>query len=198
MSICGDQFAVNPALNSARFHIRIVSLSFLFVMGYSPAPLGAESAVPVAVHETSWNSATRGKTSGPIQYRYRLEEREGRAFALKVFARSGLGSLKGWKIDLVEDGLKLGHRTPGLNKPIKSDSSSVITREFEFRSLDINLESVAVRVEVPIGVQLASKTFKVPLGPNESDVVETCEDRRSSCERALPMRMKIDGDLVDK
>ena len=99
---------------------------------------------------------------------------------------------------MVEDGLKLGHRTTGPSKPIKSDSSFVITREFEFRSLDINLDSVAVRVEVPIGVQLASKTFKVPLGPSESNAVETCEDRRSSCERSVPMRMKIDGVLVDK
>ena len=111
---------MNPALNSARLHFWIVSL--LLLLWDIRRHLGAESAVPVAVHETSWNSATRGKTSGPIQFRYRLKEREGRAFNSK-FLRVGLGTLQGWKMDLVEDGLKQG-TVPGSSKPIKSDSSS--------------------------------------------------------------------------
>ena len=38
---------------------------------------------PIALQETNWNAARSGKTSGPIQFRYRLEEHEGRLFKLE-------------------------------------------------------------------------------------------------------------------
>ncbi len=40
---------------------------------------------PIALQETNWNSAISGKTSGPIQFRYRLEEHEGRLFQAANF-----------------------------------------------------------------------------------------------------------------
>ena len=51
-------------------------------------------STPITLKETNWNSATSGKTSGPIQFRYRLEEHEGRLFKLRIFARSAMGSLE--------------------------------------------------------------------------------------------------------
>jgi hypothetical protein len=145
----------------------------------------------IALQETDWNSVTRGKTSGPIQFRYRLEEHEGRLFKLRIFARSAVGGLEGWNIDVVENGLKLAEGTTALLKANGADSSSVVSRRFEFRDEASEFEAVAVKVEVVVGNQLASKTFKVKLGPDSETAVEICESTVTSCERAVPVVMDI-------
>ena len=144
---------------------------------------------PIALQETNWNSATSGKSSGPIQFRYRLEEHEGRLFKLRIFARSALGDLEGWNIDVTESGLKLAQGTTALLKANGADSSPVVSRQFEFRDEASAFEAVAVKVEVVVGNQLASKTFKVKLGPDSETAVEIC-DPGISCERALPAKLQ--------
>ena len=146
---------------------------------------------PIALQETNWNSAISGKTSGPIQFRYRLEEHDGRLFKLRIFARSALGSLEGWNIDVMESGLKLAEGTTALSKANGADSLPMVSRQFEFRDEASEFEAVAVKVEVVIGNQLASKTFKVKLGPDSETAVEICGDAVSSCERAVPAVMDI-------
>ena len=146
---------------------------------------------PIALQETSWNSAISGKTSGPIQFRYRLEEHEGRLFKLRIFARSALGDLEGWNIDVTESGLKLAEGTTALLKANGTDSSPMVSRQFEFRDEASEFDDIAVKVEVVIGNQLASKTFKVKLGPDSETAVEICGDAVSSCERAVPAVMDI-------
>ena len=146
---------------------------------------------PIALQETNWNSAISGKTSGPIQFRYRLEEHERRLFKLQVFARSAMGSLEGWNIDVMESGLKLAEGTTALSKANGADSLPMVSRQFEFRDEASEFEAVAVKVEVVIGNQLASKTFKVKLGPESEAAVEICGDAVSSCERAVPAVMDI-------
>ena len=144
---------------------------------------------PIALQETNWNSAISGKTSGPIQFRYRLEEHEGRLFKLQIFARSAIGRLEGWNIDVMESGLKLAEGTTALLKANGADSSSVVSRQFEFRDEASEFEAIAVKVEVVLGNQLASKTFKVKLGPDSKTAVEICEPG-ISCERALPAKLQ--------
>ena len=146
-------------------------------------------AKPIALQETNWNSAISGKTSGPIQFRYRLEEHEGRLFKLRIFARSAIGVLEGWNIDVMENGLKLADGTTALSKVNAANSSSVVSRQFEIRDESSEFEAVAVKVEVVIGNQLASKTFKVELGPDSETAVEICEPG-TSCERALPAKLQ--------
>ena len=146
---------------------------------------------PIALKETNWNSATSGKTSGPIQFRYRLEEHERRLFKLRVFARSAIGGLEGWNIDVMESGLKLAEGTTALLKANSADSSPVVSRQFEFRDEASDFEAVAVKVEVVVGNQLASKTFKVKLGPDSETAVEICDDLVKSCERPVPAVMDI-------
>ena len=146
---------------------------------------------PIALQETNWNSAISGKTSGPIQFRYRLEEHEGRLFKLRIFARSAIGGLEGWNIDVMESGLKLADGTTALSKANGADSSPVVSRQFEFRDEASAFEAVAVKVEVVVGNQLASKTFKVKLGPDSETAVEICAGAVSSCERAVPAVMDI-------
>lgn len=144
---------------------------------------------PIALQETNWNSATSGKTSGPIQFRYRLEEHEGRLFKLRIFARSALGELEGWNIDVLESGLKLAEGTTALLKANGADSMPMVSRQFEFRDETSEFEAVAVKIEVVIGNQLASKTFKVKLGPDSEKAVKVCEPG-ISCERALPAKLQ--------
>lgn len=144
---------------------------------------------PIALKETNWNAARGGKTSGPIQFRYRLEEHEGRLFKLRIFARSAIGGLESWNIDVMESGLKLADGTTALSKANGADSSPVVSRQFEFRDEASDFEAVAVKVEVVIGNQLASKTFKVKLGPDSETAVEICEPG-TSCERALPAKLQ--------
>ena len=146
---------------------------------------------PIALQETNWNSAISGKTLGPIQFRYRLEEHERRLFKLRVFARSAIGGLEGWNIDVMESGLKLAEGTTALSKANGADSLPMVSRQFEFRDESSEFEAVAVKVEVVIGNQLASKTFKVKLGPESEAAVEICGDAVSSCERAVPAVMDI-------
>ena len=146
-------------------------------------------STPITLQETNWKSATSGKTSGPIQFRYRLEEHEGRLFKLRIFARSAMGSLEGWNIDVMESGLKLAEGTTALSKVNSADSSSVVSRQFEFRDEASEFEAVAVKIEVVVGNQLASKTFKVKLGPDSEAAVEVCESG-TSCERALPAKLQ--------
>ena len=141
---------------------------------------------PIALQETNWNSAISGKTSGPIQFRYRLEEHEGRLFKLRIFARSALGDLEGWNIDVTESGLKLAEGTTALLKANGAGSSSVVSRQFEFRDEASDFEAVAVKVEVVIGNQLASKTFKVKLGP-DSETAVVCK-AGILCERTVPAK----------
>ena len=142
---------------------------------------------PIALQETDWNSVTRGKTSGPIEFRYRLEEHEGRLFKLRIFARSAIGALEGWNIDVMESGLKLAEGTTALLKANGADSSSVVSRQFEFRDEASDFEAVAVKVEVVIGNQLVSKTFKVKLGPDSETAVEICK-AGILCERTVPAK----------
>ena len=144
---------------------------------------------PIALQETNWNSASSGKSSGPIQFRYRLEEHEGRLFKLRIFARSALGDLEGWNIDVTESGLKLAEGTTALLKADGADSLPMVSRQFEFRDEASEFEAIAVQVEVVIGNQLASKTFKVKLGPDSETAVEICEPG-ISCERALPAKLQ--------
>ena len=144
---------------------------------------------PIALQETNWNSAISGKTSGPIQFRYRLEEHEGRLFKLRIFARSALGELEGWNIDVLESGLKLAEGTTALLKANGADSMPMVSRQFEFRDETSEFEAVAVKIEVVIGNQLASKTFKVKLGPDSEKAVKVCEPG-ISCERALPAKLQ--------
>jgi hypothetical protein len=144
---------------------------------------------PIAFQETNWNSAISGKTSGPIQFRYRLEEHEGRLFKLRIFARSAIRGLEDWNIDVMESGLKLAEGTTALLKVNGADSSRVVSRQFEFKDEASDFEAVAVKVEVVIGNQLASKTFKVKLGPDSETAVKVCEPGRS-CERALPAKLQ--------
>ena len=144
-------------------------------------------AKPIALQETNWNSASSGKTSGPIQFRYRLEEHEGRLFKLRIFARSAIGRLEGWNIDVMESGLKLAEGTTALLKANSADSSPVVSRQFEFRDEASEFEGVAVKVEVVIGNQLASKTFKVKLGPDSETAVEICK-AGILCERTVPAK----------
>ena len=146
---------------------------------------------PIALQETNWNSAISGKTSGPIQFRYLLEEHEGRLFKLRIFARSAIGALEGWNIDVMESGLKLADGTTALSKANGADSSPIVSRQFEFRDEASAFEAVAVKVEVVVGNQLASKTFKVKLGPDSETAVEICDGAVSSCERAVPAVMDI-------
>ena len=146
---------------------------------------------PIALKETNWNSATSGKTSGPIQFRYRLEEHEGRLFKLRIFARSAVGGLEGWNIDVMENGLKLADGTTALLKANGADSLPMASRQFEFRDEASEFEAVSVKVEVFVGNQLASKTFKVKLGPDSETAVEICDGAVSSCERAVPAVMDI-------
>jgi hypothetical protein len=145
----------------------------------------------IALQETDWNSAISGKTSGPIQFRYRLEEHEGRLFKLRVFARSALGDLEGWNIDVTESGLKLADGTTAVLKGNSADSLPMVSRQFEFRDEASEFDDIAVKVEVVIGNQLASKNFKVKLGPDSETAVEICGGAGSSCERTVPAVMDI-------
>jgi len=144
---------------------------------------------PIALQETNWNSAISGKTSGPIQLRYRMEEYDGRLFKLRIFARSAIGDLEGWNIDLMASGLKLSERSSAVLKGNSADSLPMVSRQFEFRDEARNLESVAVRVEVVIGNQLASKTLEVKLGSDIQSPIETC-NLGEACERVLPANLK--------
>ncbi len=146
-------------------------------------------STPITLQETNWNSTISGKTSGPIQFRYRLEEHDGRLFKLRIFARSAIGGLEGWNIDLMESGLKLADGTTALSKANGADSSTAVSRQFAFRDEASDFDAVAVKVEVVIGNQLASKTFKVKLGPDSESAVEICESG-TSCERALPAKLQ--------
>ena len=89
----------------------------------------------------------------------------------------------------MESGLKLAEGTTALLKANGADSSSVVSRQFEFRDEASDFEAVAVKVEVVVGNQLASKTFKVKLGPDSETAVEICEPG-TSCERALPAKLQ--------
>ena len=148
-------------------------------------------STPITLQETNWNSTTSGKTSGPIQFRYRLEEYEGRLFKLRIFARSAMGSLEGWNIDVMESGLKLAEGTTALLKANSADSSTVVSRQLEFRDEASDFEAVVVKIEVIVGDQLASKTFKVKLGLDSETAVEICESTVTSCERTVPAAMDI-------
>ena len=168
---------------------KLVALLFLgLLMSGCVDQIGEEvRSKPVAFQETNWNTAVSGKTSGPIQFRYRLEEHEGRLFKLRVFARSALGDLEGWNIDVMESGLKFAEGTTTLMKGNSVDSTSTVSRQFEFRDEASELEAVAVRVEVVIGNQLASKTFKVNLGPHLETAVKECSPG-AICERVVPAK----------
>lgn len=146
---------------------------------------------PIALQETNWNSAISGKTSGPIQFRYRLEEHEGRLFKLRIFARSAIGGLEGWNIDVMESGLKLADGTTALLKVNGANSEPMVSRQFEFRDEASEFEAVTVRVEAIVGNQLASKTFNVKLGPDAETAVKICRDVDTSCERPVPAVIEI-------
>jgi len=163
----------------------------LLMTGCADQISGEVRSKPIALKETNWNSATSGKTSGPIQFRYRLEEHEGRLFKLRIFARSALGDLEGWNIDVTESGLKLTEGTTALLKANGADSLPMASRQFEFRDEASEFEAVSVKVEVFVGNQLASKTFKVKLGPDSEKAVEICESTVTSCERAVPAVIDI-------
>ena len=159
----------------------------LLMTGCADQISGEVRSKPIALQETNWNFATSGKTSGPIQFRYRLEEHEGRLFKLRIFARSAIRGLEGWNIDVMESGLKLADGTTALSKANGADSSPVVSRQFEFRDEASDFEAVAVKVEVVIGNQLASKTFKVKLGPDSEKAVEICK-AGILCERTVPAK----------
>ena len=50
----------------------------------------------------------------------------------------------------------------------------MVSRQFEFRDEASEFEAIAVKIEVVIGNQLASKTFKVKLVPDSEVAVEIC------------------------
>ncbi len=50
----------------------------------------------------------------------------------------------------------------------------MVSRQFEFRDEASEFDDIAVKVEVVIGNQLASKNFKVKLGPDSETAVEIC------------------------
>ena len=187
MSIRGDYFAMIRRPKVCNPKLVALFLLSLLMTGCADQVGEEVGSNPIALQETNWNSATSGKTSGPIQFRYRLEEHEGRLFKLRIFARSAIGALEGWNIDVMESGLKLADGTTALSKANGADSSPVVSRQFEFRDEASELEAVAVKVEVVIGNQLASKTFKVKLGPDLETAVEICK-AGILCERTVPAK----------
>ena len=88
---------------------------------------------------------------------------------------------------MMESGLKLAEGTTALLKANGADSSSVVSRQFEFRDEASEFEAVAVKIEVVVGNQLASKTFKVNLGPHLETSVKVCSPG-AICERVVPAK----------
>jgi len=147
----------------------------------------AEPMGPLAVYETDWpqSGASKGKTQGPIQFRYRLEEVEGGKFTLHAFARTSLRNVGPWSIELIGTDLpKLDSDTTVLQKSGQQSDGQSIHRQFSFKLDDLSQEWVSLRVAVTIGNQKVAKTFKVKLGPISTVVVETCEVG-VTCEREL-------------
>ena len=186
MSILGDRFPMirrSKVCKSKQVSLFLLGLLMTGCVDQIGDEVRSKSITP---RETNWSTAASGKTSGPIQFRYRLEEHEGRLFKLRVFARSALGDLEGWNIDVMENGLKLAEGTTTLLKGNSADSVPTVSRQFEFRDEAGEFEAIAVKVEVVIGNQLASKTFKVTLIPDSEAAVEICGGTVTACERPVP------------
>jgi len=168
-----------PALAVAIFSVCLV--------GCSLEALKPEGMQPKAVFETDWPKTMngKGKTQGPIQFRYRLEEFEGGKFTLHAFARTSLRNVGPWSIELSGTDLpKLDSDTTVLQKSGQQSDGQSIHRQFSFKLDDLSQEWVSLRVAVTIGNQKVAKTFKVKLGPISTVVVETCEVG-VTCEREL-------------
>ena len=60
----------------------------------------------------------------------------------------------------MESGLKLAEETTSLLKANGADSMPIVSRQFEFGDEASEFEAVAVKIEVVIGNQLASKLSK--------------------------------------
>ena len=189
MSICGDRLAMNPR-QEATLILRSIIASLVFVSVGCAGQIQEDAELgAISVHETAWNPPRLGKTLGPIQFRYRVEEHDDQLFKLKVFARSVLGDLNGWKIDLVEPSVTLSERTSPVVKSARSEKMLVASRYFEFRLKERDSKVATVRVEVPIGGQLASRTFRVELGLVNPHSVNICQPDEP-CERTVPATLQ--------
>jgi len=191
MSIRGDHFAMIRRPKVRKPKLLVLVFVSLLMAGCTDQIAQKVGSKPIALQETNWNSAISGKTAGPIQFRYRLEEHEGRVFKLRIFARSAVGGLEGWNIDVTERGLKLAEGSTALLKVNGANSEPMVSRQFEFRDEASEFEAVTVRVEAIVGNQLASNTFNVKLGPDAETAVKICRDVDTSCEHPVPAVIEI-------
>jgi len=171
----------------------IFSIS-LVMAGCSQGNHSAGAPEPVAMFETDWPNPSlgKGKTQGPIQVRYRLEEYADREFKLVAFARSSLKGLGPWQMALTGAKVpKLNDETNQLQKVAQEGETSSVSRTFAFKDPSGVFESVSVRVQVAVGDQLASRTLKVRLGPGVDMPVELC-GVSDFCDRELEANTRIE------
>ena len=171
----------------------IFSIS-LVMAGCSQGNHSAGAPEPVAMFETDWPNPSlgKGKTQGPIQVRYRLEEYADREFKLVAFARSSLKGLGPWQMALTGAKVpKLNDETNQLQKVAQGGETSSVSRTFAFKDPSGVFESVSVRVQVAVGDQLASRTLRVELNPKDPLDVHRCSNV-GVCEKRLKVSTSVD------
>jgi hypothetical protein len=154
----------------------------------------ASALQPIAVFETDWPKMDlrKGKTQGPIQVRYRLEEYADRQFKLVTSASSSLKGLGPWQMELTGAKVpKLNDATSQLQKIAQEGYTSSVSRTFAFQDSSGAFDLVSVRVQVAVGDQLASRTLKVRLGPDAEIPVILCSPSEV-CDRSLKAETRVE------
>jgi len=148
---------------------------------------------PLSTYESDWSSMASGamKTQGPIQFRYRLEEYDGRSFKLDAFARTAIKGVGPITFDLMSDLPKTALvESKSLQKPFSEAGYASAERRFEFSDPQNYMDQVTVRIEIVLGNQVARKTFNVSLGPIPKSRVKYCSSSLQGCEQELPATIK--------
>jgi hypothetical protein len=196
LSIGGDQQKMTSnSIKCRPWLSRLLVLSVsLGLAGCNEEHYSAGEPEPIAVFETDWPNASlgKGKTQGPIQVRYRLEEYADREFKLVAFARSSLKGLGPWQMALTGAKVpKLNDATSQLQKVAQEGENTTVSRTFAFKDPSGVFESVSVRAQVAVGDQLASRTLKIRLGPGVEMPVELC-GVNNVCDRALEADTRVE------
>jgi len=155
----------------------------------------AATLEPIAVIETDWPNMDlrKGKTQGPIQLRYRLEEYVGRDFRVVVSARSSLKGLGPWQMELTGAKVpKLIDSTSQLQKIAREGEPPSVSRTFAFKDSSEEFESVSVRVQVVVGDQLASRTLNVRLDPSIDEMPVRLCTPSEACGRFFKAETRVE------
>ena len=186
-----EAMRVDGGGNAARMFQALFCI--LLASGCQDQSIEVHRIAPLSTYESDWSSMASGamKTHGPIQFRYRLEEYDGRSFKLDAFARTAIKGVGPITFDLMSDLPKTALvESKSLQKPFSEAGYASAERRFEFSDPQNYMDQVTVRIEIVLGNQVARKTFNVSLGPIPKSRVKHCSPPLQGCEQELPATIK--------